>query len=65
MRRVVVDAVDDGPARFHAVGSFLPAVREPHGRDAEEPFTDIMWWVDQEVLRHGAEIALIRDLHRV
>ncbi|MFC5673253.1 hypothetical protein [Streptomyces incanus] len=57
--------MDDGPARFHAVGSFLPAVREPHGRDAEEPFTDIMWWVDQEVLRHGAEIALIRDLHRV
>ncbi|WP_107291920.1 DinB family protein [Streptomyces ambofaciens] len=37
----------------------------PHGSDAEEPFVDIVWWVNQEVLHHGAEIALLRDLYRV
>lgn len=36
----------------------------PHGSDPEEPFIDIVWWVNQEVLHHGAEIALIRDLYR-
>lgn len=36
----------------------------PHGSDAEEPFIDIVWWVNQELLHHGAEIALIRDLYR-
>lgn len=37
----------------------------PHGSDPEEPFVEIVWWVNQELLHHGAEIALIRDLHRV
>ncbi|MFE6709842.1 DinB family protein [Streptomyces sp. NPDC057695] len=36
----------------------------PHGSDAEEPFLDIVWWVNQELLHHGAEIALLRDLYR-
>ncbi|GGS77062.1 DinB family protein [Streptomyces cinerochromogenes] len=36
----------------------------PYGSDVEEPFRDIVWWVNQEVLHHGAEIALLRDLHR-
>ncbi|MEU1782272.1 DinB family protein [Streptomyces abikoensis] len=36
----------------------------PHGSDAEEPFVDVVWWVNQELLHHGAEIALIRDLYR-
>jgi hypothetical protein len=36
----------------------------PHGSDAEEPFVDIAWWVNQELLHHGAEIALLRDLYR-
>ncbi|MFD9125062.1 DinB family protein [Kitasatospora sp. NPDC059571] len=36
----------------------------PHGSDPEEPFLDIVWWVNQELLHHGAEIALIRDLYR-
>ncbi|WP_432029936.1 DinB family protein [Streptomyces sp. 1222.5] len=36
----------------------------PYGSDAEEPFLDIVWWVNQELLHHGAEIALLRDLHR-
>ena len=36
----------------------------PNGSDPEEPFIDIVWWVNQEVLHHGAEIALLRDLYR-
>ncbi len=35
----------------------------PDGGDPEEPFLDIVWWVNQEVLHHGAEIALLRDLY--
>ena len=31
--------------------------------DAEEPFIEVVWWVNQEVLHHGAEIALLRDLY--
>ena len=27
-------------------------------------FIDIVWWVNQEVLHHGGEIALLRDLYR-
>ncbi|MET0325913.1 MAG: DinB family protein [Ilumatobacteraceae bacterium] len=36
----------------------------PSGSDAEELFVDVVWWVNQEVLHHGAEIALLRDLYR-
>ncbi|WP_239154266.1 DinB family protein [Amycolatopsis sp. FDAARGOS 1241] len=36
----------------------------PHGSDPEEPFLEIVWWVNQEVLHHGAEIAVLRDLYR-
>jgi hypothetical protein len=36
----------------------------PSGSDADEPFIDIVWWVNQEVLHHGAEIGLLRDLYR-
>lgn len=36
----------------------------PDGSDPEEPFSDIVWWVNQEMLHHGAEIALLRDLYR-
>jgi hypothetical protein len=28
------------------------------------PFLDIAWWVNQEALHHGGEIALLRDLYR-
>lgn len=28
----------------------------PHGSDVEEPFLDIVWWVNQAVLHHGAGI---------
>ena len=36
----------------------------PGGSDAEELFLDLVWWVNQELLHHGAEIALLRDLYR-
>lgn len=35
----------------------------PGGSDAEDSFLDLVWWVNQEVLHHGAEIALLRDLY--
>lgn len=37
----------------------------PYGSDPEDLFLDIVWWVNQELLHHGAEIALLRDLYRV
>jgi len=36
----------------------------PYGSDPEEVFIDIVWWVNQEILHHGAEIALLRDLYK-
>ena len=35
----------------------------PWGLDPTLPFLDIVWWVNQELLSHGAEIALLRDLY--
>lgn len=35
----------------------------PRGLDPNLPFLDIIWWVNQELLGHGAEIALLRDLY--
>jgi truncated hemoglobin YjbI len=36
----------------------------PYGSDHEDVFIDTVWWVNQEILHHGAEIALLRDLYR-
>lgn len=36
----------------------------PYGSDPQVPFLDVVWWVNQEVVHHGAEIALLRDLYR-
>ncbi|MCY0934229.1 DinB family protein [Streptomyces sp. H34-S4] len=36
----------------------------PHGSDPQDVFVDVVWWVNQELLHHGAEIALLRDLYR-
>ncbi len=35
----------------------------PWGLDPQLPLLDITWWVNQELLHHGAEIALLRDLY--
>ncbi|MCX5389220.1 DinB family protein [Streptomyces sp. NBC_00094] len=37
----------------------------PHGSDPEDLFLETVWWVNQELLHHGAEVALLRDLHRL
>ncbi|GAA2813544.1 DinB family protein [Streptomyces showdoensis] len=36
----------------------------PHGSDPEETLLSVIWWMNQELLHHGAEIALLRDLYR-
>ena len=36
----------------------------PYGSDPEDAFIETAWWVNQELLHHGAEIALLRDLYR-
>jgi hypothetical protein len=36
----------------------------PNGSDPNDPFIETVWWVNQELLHHGAEIALLRDLYR-
>jgi hypothetical protein len=36
----------------------------PYGSDPEDPLIETVWWVNQELLHHGAEIALLRDLYR-
>jgi hypothetical protein len=36
----------------------------PYGSDPADPFIETVWWVNQELLHHGAEIALLRDLYR-
>lgn len=35
----------------------------PYGSDPEVPLLETVWWVNQELLHHGAEIALLRDLY--
>ncbi len=34
----------------------------PDRSDPDVPFIEIAWWVNQQLLRHDAEIALLRDL---
>lgn len=36
----------------------------PWGLDPQLPFGDILWWTNRELIHHGAEIALLRDLWR-
>ena len=36
----------------------------PGGLDPNMPFIEIVWWVNKELIHHGAEIALLRDLWR-
>ncbi len=36
----------------------------PYGSDPEDPLIETVWWMNQELLHHGAEIALLRDLYR-
>lgn len=35
----------------------------PAGRDPDLPLLDIVWWMNRELIHHGAEIACLRDLY--
>ncbi|MCJ0868738.1 DinB family protein [Streptomyces sp. AP-93] len=56
--RTALLTVDDGALDTVGYSSY------PHGSDPEDAFVDVVWWVNQELLHHGAEIALLRDLYR-
>jgi hypothetical protein len=56
--RAVLAGADD------AVLDMVGRSTYPYGSDPEDPFIDTVWWVNQELLHHGAEIALLRDLYR-
>ena len=48
-----------------AAGSDLDVVgrsQMPYGLDPDLPFGEILWWNNRELIHHGAEIALLRDL---
>ena len=36
----------------------------PYGSDPTDPFLAVVWWENRELIHHGAEIALLRDLYR-
>lgn len=55
--RSAVDSADD--AALGTVGYCT----YPEGSDPEVPFIEVVWWMNQELLHHGAEIALLRDLY--
>ncbi|RIK36655.1 MAG: hypothetical protein DCC58_19020 [Chloroflexi bacterium] len=63
--------VDAGVAWFRVLRTADDALLDtvggssfPWGRDPDLPLLDICWWVNQEALHHGGEIALLRDLYR-
>jgi hypothetical protein len=35
----------------------------PVGMDPELPFVDIVWWMNRELIAHGADVAMVRDLY--
>jgi hypothetical protein len=56
--RAVMLSVDDDAA-LDTVGRST----FPYGSDPEDPLIVTVWWVNQELLHHGAEIAVLRDLY--
>lgn len=56
--RSVLTGADD--AALDAVGLST----YPYGSDPDVPLIQTIWWMNQELLHHGAEIALLRDLYR-
>jgi hypothetical protein len=35
----------------------------PIGMDPDLPFVDIVWWMNRELIAHGADMATVRDLY--
>lgn len=56
--RAALTSADDAALDLVGRSSF------PDGSDPHVPFSEIVWWVKQELLHHGAETALPRDLYR-
>ncbi|MEV8625071.1 DinB family protein [Streptomyces sp. NBC_01268] len=56
--RTMLLSLDDGVLDKIGYSSY------PHGSDPEDPLLEVIWWMNQELLHHGAEIALLRDLYR-
>jgi len=57
-REVLTAVTDDAALDEAGLSTF------PYGSDPEDRFIVTAWWVNQEVLHHGGEIALLRDLFR-
>lgn len=65
-----VQALTDAGAAWHTIlcestDAHLDQVGRssfPQGLDPKLPFLDVCWWVNQEVLHHGGEIGVLRDL---
>jgi hypothetical protein len=63
--------LDDGIARWRSVLTDVPGdeveqvgrSQYPHGLDPELPLAEIMWWVNRELIHHGAEMMVLRDLY--
>ncbi|MBA2276892.1 MAG: DinB family protein [Chloroflexia bacterium] len=51
-------------AAFAAALDMVGRSTYPNGSDPHWPFIDVVWWENQELLHHRAEIALMRDLYR-
>src|SRR5436305_904121 len=51
--RRLAQCLDRGDADLDEIGHS----QYPDGWDPNEPFWRIIWWVNQELLHHGAEIA--------
>ncbi len=49
-----------GDEHIHEVGYS----QLPWGLDPQMPFIEIAWWVNKELIQHGAEVATLRDLYR-
>ncbi len=62
--------LDDGYGRWVAGVRSLgeeglePAVGEAEGPWADRPYADLVLHINREVLHHGAEVLLLRDLYR-
>ncbi|WP_375482338.1 DinB family protein [uncultured Jatrophihabitans sp.] len=55
--RVAVAGADDEQAMQVGYSAY------PAGLDRGLPFVDIVWWVNRELIHHGADIAMMRDLY--
>lgn len=56
--RAVLTGADDAALDWVGQSTY------PYGSDPEVPFIQTAWWMNQELLHHRGELALLRDLYR-